>query len=619
MKGKAITIFVFTVLATLIFGVYQAQANSRPSLILPENAAVGGAFTYEGQLIRSGQPYSGSCDFRFTLWNAETSGTQIGSEEQEAAVNVDNGLFVVSLNDSGQFGDVFNGQSLWLEILVRCPTGSGEYTTLTPRQPLTATPYAMYSVSTPWDGLLGVPAGFADGIDDGSSYTAGPGLILSGSEFSLDGDYVNTVIISNTEYLSETFQMTIDGVCAEGSSIRQVNLDGTVTCEVDDNTTYSAGMGLILNGTQFSANLAEVQQRVVGTCPAGQSIQVINQDGTVVCELDNDTTYTAGYGLILNGTEFSAVDPDNLVVVAKSGGNFDTIQAALDSITDASATNRYLVYVAPGIYNEQVTMKSWVDVKGASQNSVVITYGAVGSLASGVVIGASNAALSDLTIEINGTGAYGNGLYIPGAAVFGVSDVLISCTSGTYTNRVNGIYSGGTVTLWDSKVYVNGPSSNGLWVFGGSFTAYGLVVDLTPTASSSKAVGVYLTGASASTRISNSHIKVSSTASSAITYGVEGGGTLSVTFIDTSITASSSGSGGGYYAIYGGGGASGTVVLMGSQLNSVGRATIFSNTSVDYYIANTQLAGGAPTFGLGTGICAGVYDENFIFSASTCP
>ena len=81
MKGKVTTIFVLAVLATLIFGVYQAQASDRAT-ILPESAAVGGAFTYEGQLIHSGQPYSGSCDFRFTLWSAEIGGTQIGNEDQ---------------------------------------------------------------------------------------------------------------------------------------------------------------------------------------------------------------------------------------------------------------------------------------------------------------------------------------------------------------------------------------------------------------------------------------------------------------------------------------------------------------------------------------------------------
>ncbi|MBN1485588.1 MAG: hypothetical protein JXA37_12800 [Chloroflexia bacterium] len=62
------------------------------------------------------------------------------------------------------FGPVFTGTAHWLQVAVRCP-GDGAYITL-PRQPLTAAPYALYSLAAPWDGLAGVPAGFADGVDD---------------------------------------------------------------------------------------------------------------------------------------------------------------------------------------------------------------------------------------------------------------------------------------------------------------------------------------------------------------------------------------------------------------------------------------------------------------------
>ena len=52
---------------------------------------------------------------------------------------VTNGLFTVTLD----FGTAaFQGDARWLQIAVR-PTGGGSYTTLAPRQALTATPYAM--------------------------------------------------------------------------------------------------------------------------------------------------------------------------------------------------------------------------------------------------------------------------------------------------------------------------------------------------------------------------------------------------------------------------------------------------------------------------------------------
>jgi hypothetical protein len=51
-------------------------------------------------------------------------------------------------------------------------------------------------------------------------------------------------------------QQRITGTCAPGASVRAVNQDGTVTCQTDANTSYAAGPGLNLAGTTFSADLA---------------------------------------------------------------------------------------------------------------------------------------------------------------------------------------------------------------------------------------------------------------------------------------------------------------------------------------------------------------------------
>jgi pectin methylesterase-like acyl-CoA thioesterase len=45
----------------------------------------------------------------------------------------------------------------------------------------------------------------------------------------------------------------------------------------------------------------------------------------------------------------------------------------MNSITDASETNHYLITVKPGIYNETVTMTSYVDVVGSGEGVTVIT------------------------------------------------------------------------------------------------------------------------------------------------------------------------------------------------------------------------------------------------------
>jgi len=97
--------------------------------------------------------------------------------------------------------------------------------------------------------------------------------------------------------------------------------------------------------------------------------------------------------------------PQNVVVVAKSGGDHTSIQDALDSITDASASNPYLVWVAPGTYTETVTMKQYVDIEGAGELVTKITYTESGYDDTITVVGADNAELRFLTVENTGGGA----------------------------------------------------------------------------------------------------------------------------------------------------------------------------------------------------------------------
>lgn len=112
------------------------------------HAALGGGFTFQGRLKSSGSPVNGACDFTFKLYGESGGGLQIGDTETELGVAVADGLFTVTLNEAGSFGDdAFQGWGRWLETAVRCPAGTGSYTTLTPRQELAATPYSLYAAA----------------------------------------------------------------------------------------------------------------------------------------------------------------------------------------------------------------------------------------------------------------------------------------------------------------------------------------------------------------------------------------------------------------------------------------------------------------------------------------
>jgi hypothetical protein len=49
---------------------------------------------------------------------------------------------------------------------------------------------------------------------------------------------------------------------------------------------------------------------------------------------------------------------ENVVTVSPSGGDFTSIQAAINSISDATLSNPYTILVGPGTYAEKITLKS---------------------------------------------------------------------------------------------------------------------------------------------------------------------------------------------------------------------------------------------------------------------
>jgi hypothetical protein len=126
----------------LTIGAFLAVAAANAEL------PVGTAFTYQGELIQDGEPVNDSCDFQFTLFDDAVAGGQVGNTLDLLGEPVANGRFTVVLD----FDNAFDGHARWLEIAVRCPAGVGVYTTLTPRQELTPSPYAI-GLSLPFAGV----------------------------------------------------------------------------------------------------------------------------------------------------------------------------------------------------------------------------------------------------------------------------------------------------------------------------------------------------------------------------------------------------------------------------------------------------------------------------------
>lgn len=195
-------------------------------------APLGTAFTYQGRLYEGSVPASGEYVFQFGLFTSLEGGVNLGTFPPSGPaliVPVTNGLFTTTLD----FGaSAFRGEARWLQVAVRTnDPASTEMTPLLPRQELKPVPYALHAFSATeathatnadlaakvaWGigSLIGMPAGFADGVDNDTTYTAGLGLSLSGTTFGVnpafgDGRYWTLAGNSGTDPNAQ-FLGTID-------------------------------------------------------------------------------------------------------------------------------------------------------------------------------------------------------------------------------------------------------------------------------------------------------------------------------------------------------------------------------------------------------------------------
>jgi hypothetical protein len=171
-------VFVFVVSLGMV-GLSQArgQDSAGLNLVSAPSVALGTAFTYQGYMTDGGVPADDRYDFKFSLYDAASDGGPVGSVVSREDVPVSEGVFIVQLD----FGDIFDGTALWLQVGVREWDSAGAYTSLSPRQALTASPYALYALKV------------ANHDHWGETWTGtGTGLTLSGDSTGLSGESTGT-------------------------------------------------------------------------------------------------------------------------------------------------------------------------------------------------------------------------------------------------------------------------------------------------------------------------------------------------------------------------------------------------------------------------------------------
>jgi hypothetical protein len=282
------------------------------------------AFTYQGRLNSGNAPANGSYDVAFRLFATNVTGSAIAGPVTNSAVGVTNGLFTTTVD----FGNQFPGTARWLELAVST-NGANAFATLSPRQALAATPYAITANSA--SNLLGtIPASQLSGSIPAASIGAGTANIsITGNAATattaafagLAASAASVPAASITGAFSPT--QLPPGLLTNGAS--GVNLAGA----------FNGNGGGLTNLTVNAANLtgtiplAQLPANLLTNSPSGGSLSSLNTDGII-----GWGTFAFNARITLPSGSFGLATAD-----INGDGKLDVISANQDTRTLSIFTN----------------------------------------------------------------------------------------------------------------------------------------------------------------------------------------------------------------------------------------------------------------------------------------
>lgn len=448
---------------------------------VPTQAAdLGTTFTYQGSLEKpAGTPVTGTCDFRFGLWNAAAGGNQQGASPQTASgVDVNAGVFTVSLD----FGPgAIDGTARWLAIEVRCPAGVGIFELLLPRVELTPAPYSVRSstgvgpptgihVTTAGEVGIGIPnpsyklhvagdttleSGEAETIAKLNNTSADPNQWLMFATGTGSTKGTRKFVIQDNTFLADLDRFTIDsnGNVGIGTTSPGVKLD--VSGNIHASGSITSGNSIIIDGasvpeTISSSDTIELRvdgDRVLRLQPEAQSFDSVAPSilggwrGNSVSPGVIGATVSGGGGENLLGTDYpNTVNGDfgtigggcrnTAQALATVCGGFGNIASNNNSTVGGGNTN-----TASGVHstvsggNENTSGAYASTIGGGQTNTASVEYATVAG-------GHSNTA-SDYYSTVGGGGsntASGNGSTVGGGRINQASG--FACTVGGGDNNL---------------------------------------------------------------------------------------------------------------------------------------------------------------------------------------
>jgi hypothetical protein len=317
--------------------------------------AQGTAFTYQGRLNGGGSPANGVYDLRFSIFDSASGGTLIAGPVTNATIGVSNGLFTTALD----FGaGVFNGSGRWLEIGARTNGSAAAYATVSPRQQVTATPYAIF-------------AGIASTVTNGAITSAQLGSGSVGNA-QIQANAINAAQIASGQIVKSVNGLTDNVTLTQGANITITPSGNTLQFSAAN----TGGWGLTGNaGTSPSVNY-------LGTSD-NQALEA-HVNGTRALRLEPTSNNSANTNLV-NVIEGS---PANFVTAGMRGatiGGGGAVyyfgQLCTNSVTGDFGT------VAGGQANTAAAESA---VGGGQQNSASGVYAAIGGGQANVASGANS-------------------------------------------------------------------------------------------------------------------------------------------------------------------------------------------------------------------------------------
>jgi hypothetical protein len=170
----------------------------------------------------------------------------------------------------------------------------------------------------------------------------------------------------------------------------QLSMNGTVgriTAATGTSTAIQAeeGSEVRINGCTFKGFINGIYSKLAGTntgpkiyalgCYLENLTWNVNIENSATTGFINTNQNAAKVFIPDDSTFYIAGKDSHIINVSKTGGEYASISTALATITDSSATDRYVINVGPGIYNEpliDMTSKPYVSIIGCVIQSTVI-------------------------------------------------------------------------------------------------------------------------------------------------------------------------------------------------------------------------------------------------------